>query len=532
MSDERLHDDGTEQPPVGGRWLAWAGLIGGPLLFFVLRLAIAPAEVGVEGGLTATGRDVLAVAAWMAVWWLTEAVPLAVAALLPIAIFPIVGVAPIRQAAAPYADELIFLFLGGFLLGLALERVGLHKRMALWCLRVVGVGPKRMIGGVMLATAFLSMFVSNTATAMMMTPLALSIVALIESKTGGGAGGGEGSGGWSRACVSHFGTAMLLGVGYAASIGGMGTMIGTPPNLVMSGFVNTQLGVQMSFGQWMLVAMPLVIIILPLLWMMLTVVLHPVKARSIPGGREFVRGELGALGRLSRAEWTVAAIFGVAVVAWIFRQPLCDLFGLVKVSADGKTRTFLLSDTGVAIIAAILLFVIPVGLGNKGERSSVLHWQDAEKKLPWGVLLLFGGGLSVAEAIKTSGLDAWMGAQFAGLSGMPSWLVLLIVVGSVVLLSELAGNTPVATTVMPVLAAAAGPLKMDPILLLFAATMAASCGFALPVATPPNAIVFATGRISMGRMVRAGIGLDIMCVLVIVAVLVTIGPWLLRLAGL
>lgn len=531
MSDERLHDDGTEQPPLGGKWLSWAGLIGGPLAFFVLRLAVVPSDPGLEGGLTESGRDVLAVAAWMAVWWLTEAVPLAVAALLPIAVFPLIGVASIKQAAAPYADELIFLFLGGFLLGLGLERVGLHKRMALWCLRVVGVGPKRMIGGVMLATALLSMFVSNTATAMMMTPLALSIVALIESKANGGGEGGEG-GGWTKACVSHFGTAMLLGVGYAASIGGMGTMIGTPPNLVMTGFVQKQLGVQMSFGQWMLIALPLVVIILPLLWMMLTVVLHPVRARSIPGGREFVRGELGALGGLSRAEWTVAAIFGAAVVAWIFRQPLCDLAGLVKVSADGKARTYLLSDTGVAIIAAILLFVIPVGLGGKGERSSVLHWKDAEKKLPWGVLLLFGGGLSVAEAIKTSGLDAWMGAQFAGLSGMPAWLVLLIVVGSVVLLSELAGNTPVATTVMPVLAAAAGPLNMDPILLLFAATMAASCGFALPVATPPNAIVFATGRISMGRMVRAGVGLDVLCIGIIVIVLVTIGPWLFRLAGL
>lgn len=531
MAEERAsgHPQAGGEQPVGGQWLGWAGLIVGPLVFIGLRLVVQPTEGGGElggGALTPAGRDVLAVAAWMAIWWLTEAVPLAIAALLPIAVMPLLGITTIKAAAAPYADELIFLFLGGFILGLGLEGAGLHKRFALGSLRVVGVGPKRVIAGVMVATALLSMFVSNTATAMMMTPLAMSIVALVEGKTGK-----PDECGWSASCVSHFSIALLLGVAYAASIGGMGTIIGTPPNLVMTGFVRRELEIEIGFGQWMMVAIPLVVIILPLLWAMLTLVLHPVRAKAIPGGHEFVRSEMKAMGRMSRAEWTVLFVFGSAVIAWMFRQPLCDALGLVRGGQGGKPLSYLLSDTGVAIIAAIALFVIPVRAGG-GERARVLTWKDAEKKLPWGVLLLFGGGLSIAEAIKTSGLDQWMGAQFSGLHGLPIWAVLLVVVTAIVVLGELAGNTAVATTVMPILAAAAGPLNFPPVALLFAATMATSCGFALPVATPPNAIVFATGRIGMHRMVRAGAGLDVMCIVVIVVVFMTIGPWLFKMAGL
>lgn len=492
------------------------GLILGPAVFIGL-LVLLPA--GSEGGLTGSGRVVCAAAAWMAVWWLTEAVPLAVTALLPLVIFPLGGVGSMRQAAAPYADEVIFLFMGGFVLGKSLEHSGLHRRLALWSVRVIGSSPARMIGGMMLATALISMFVSNTATAMMMTPIALSIATLVDARAA--APGGA----WSARDAGNFACAMLLGVAYASSIGGMGTIIGTPPNMVFNGFVERELGTTIGFTQWMIVAMPVVLVLLPASWFML-LAMHPVRARGIEGGREFVASELRALGPMRRAEWMVLIVFVCAVVLWIFRQPVCTATGLVVTGKDGRAAA-LLSDAGIAILAALVLLIVPVGLR---PRTTVITWRQAER-LPWGILLLFGGGLSLAWAIDQSGLDDVIGRQFGSLAGLPGWAVLLIVIAVMTFVGELSSNTAAATAAMPILTAAGRGMGLEPIPLLMGAVLACSLGFMLPVATPPNAIVYATGRVPSSRMLRAGLALDVLGILVIWGVLVLAGPWLMRLAG-
>jgi sodium-dependent dicarboxylate transporter 2/3/5 len=501
-----------------------AGLLLGPVVFALLFWFVPASET-----LTPNARAVLALSAWVAIWWMTEAVPLAATSLLPMVALPLLKVATPAQAAAPYADPIIFLFMGGFIIGLALERVGLHRRLALRIMLVVGSTPRRLVAGVMLATAGISMFISNSAAAMMLTPLALSIVSLVESRAGVPADGVNPSATrWTPIALSHFACAMLLGVGYAASLGGMGTPIGTPPNLVMTGYVNQHLGIQISFLQWAAIGVPMLLILLPALYLLLVFVLHPLPTGEIEGGRGFIRSELRALGPISREESLVVTVFLTVAALWIFRLPIADALNLVQTDSSGKKPTEFLIDSMIAVIGALALLVIPV---RTNPRQPVLSWTEAER-IPWGILLLFGGGLSLAWAIGHTGLDKVLAAQFAGLSALPPWLVLLIIVSVVVAFSELAGNTAVAQITMPILAALAAALKFDPLILLFAATLAASCGFALPVATPPNAIVFATGKIGTLRMARAGIFLDLVCICAITALLMLAGPTLLHWVGL
>jgi solute carrier family 13 (sodium-dependent dicarboxylate transporter), member 2/3/5 len=482
-------------------WVRWAGLIGGPILaiivYSLLPRAVLDADGAVISGLTQPGRATTAVAVLMASWWLTEAIDLSATALLPIALFPLLGVTTIRAATGPYADPVIFLFLGGFMLGLAMERWGLHKRIALMTILFVGTRPRRMIAGFMVATAFMSMWVSNTATAVMMMPIGISVIHLVFERLGRQfdkdnlpAAGSPGA---------NFATCLMLGIAYGASIGGVGTLIGTPPNVVFKGFVERTWGVDVSFFRWMLLGVPLVVMFLPVVWLYLTRIAFPVRLTEIPGGRELVRGELKDLGPMKRGEWAVLVVFCLTATAWITRPYLPSLPGV------GMWLTGL-TDEGIAIFAAVTLFLIPV---SPARGVFVMNWATAQK-LPWGILLLFGGGLSLAAAIQATGVDSWIGGGFTVLRGAATLVIVLVVALVVIYLTEMTSNTAVTTTLMPVLAAAAVGLAVAPEPLLIAAAISASFAFMLPVATPPNAIVFGSGYVRLPQMVKAGFWLNIL----------------------
>ncbi len=455
-------------------------LAAATVLFLAMLLLPAPE------GLAPAGWRVAAVVVLMAVLWMTEAVPLAATALLPLALFPTLGIATMDVVASPYANPLIFLFLGGFLIALAIERWGLHRRIALNVIAAVGAREDFQIGGVMLATAAVSMWVSNTATTIMMLPVALSIV----PRDARGAIDPE---------HGPFAAALLLGVAYGASIGGVATLVGTPPNALFAGFMLENYDVQVGFGQWMLIGVPVSLSMLVVAWLLLTRALFPVQHLERPGAREAIKTALGSLGPASRAEKRTAVVFAITAALWLSRPWLAQRF-------PG------LSDTSIAIAGALSLFVIPSGL-KRGER--LLDWGQAER-LPWGVLLLFGGGLTLANAISASGLAGWIGAQLTAFHGWPLVVLVAVVVLLIILFSELASNTATAAAFLPVVAALATSVGEDPIRLVVPAVLAASFGFMLPVATPPNAIVFGSGQITVAQMLRAGFWVDVLGAAVIV----------------
>jgi sodium-dependent dicarboxylate transporter 2/3/5 len=433
----------------------------------------------------------------MATWWVTEAIPIPATALLPLALFPLLGVADIREAAEPFANPIIYLFLGGFLIARAMEATGLPKRIALTSIRLLGARPRSIIAGVMVSCAFLSMWVSNTATALMMLPIGLSLVALMPE--------GELD---DRAERRRFGTALMLGIAYACSIGGMATLIGTPPNAFLAGFMLESYGVTIGFAEWMLIGIPIVLVGLPLCFLLLTRVAFPVRTRELPGGRELVDREAGALGSMSTAEKRVAAVFVLTAVAWMTRPVL----------VAEVPRLAGLSDAGIAMTAALVLFLVPAG-PFAGPR--LLDWKKA-RDTPWGVLILFGGGLSLAASVEASGLAGWLGAGVGGLTNWPLPLLILAIVIAVILLTELTSNTATAATFLPVLGGVALGLGREPLLLAVPAALAASGAFMLPVATPPNAIVYSSRAVGIEDMVRAGIWLN-----ALFAVLVTVLAYLL-----
>jgi len=438
---------------------------------------------GLDGG----GRATAAVAVWMAIWWLTEAIPIYATALLPLAAFPLAGVAPVRETAAPYAHELIFLFLGGFLLALAMQHTGLHRRFALETLRLVGDRPTHMVAGFMGVAALLSMWVSNTATAVMMLPVGVSVLELAESRAGSS---------WSREGRRGFALALLLGIAYGASIGGVATPIGTPPNLFLLSFLSSEYGREISFVQWMGVGLPLTLAMLPPAWWLLVHRIFPVPATPLAGGRAVFAADLRRLGPRSRAENIVLGVFAAVCAGWMARPLLAGL------EVAGARPLAGLSDAGLAIAGALVLFCAPDGRGGR-----VLDWETA-RGVPWGILLLFGGGLTLAAAIGRNGVDDWIGAQGAVLAGLPAAVVVVGVVATMVFLTELTSNTASAAALVPVLAALAPGLGVSPIALAVPAALAASFAFMLPVATPPNAVVFGSGRIAMRDMVRAGLWLN------------------------
>lgn len=437
-----------------------------------------------------------ALALLLAVWWMTEALPLGATSLLPLVLVPLLGIASGEDAAAPYANPTVFLFLGGFLIALAVERCGLHRRAALTILAAVGSRPRNLVAGFMIATAFLSMWISNTAATLMMLPMALSVVALEDPGTG--------------EVHSEFGAAILLGVAYAASLGGLGTLIGTPPNALLAAYMTERFGFELGFGRWMLIGVPLVLVSVPLAWLILTRLVCRVGESRLVGAGTELDSARAALGPVTRAEWLVGGITAATALAWMFRPLLARVVPAV-------------SDTTIAVAGALLLFAVPV---SWRRREFPLEGQDIDR-LPWSVLLLFGGGLSLASAIQSSGLAAWLGTALERLGGLPTPLLVLGVVASVVFLSELASNTAAAATFLPIAGALAVGLGESPVLLVIPAALAASCGFMLPVATPPNAIVYASGRIPMSRMIRAGLMLNLSMIAILTVAAFVLVPWVL-----
>jgi sodium-dependent dicarboxylate transporter 2/3/5 len=482
------------------------GRVAGPVLAVVVYLVV-PAEATTTTGevieLGQAGRATAAVAVLMAVWWMTEAIAIPATALVPLVAFPLLGVGPIEEVAPPYANPLIFLFLGGFLLAAAMARWGVERRIALVVLGVVGSEPARLVAGFMVVTALLSMWVSNTATAAMMLPVALSVVAA--ATTGGDhdpASGpppvpGEGEPG------RRFATALLLGIAFAASIGGVATLIGSPPNLFLASYSAEELGQNIGFAQWMLIGLPFTVIMLPVAWVLLVRVLF--RPDVAPDGIALVIARWrSSLGPLRRSERRVMVVFGATVTAWITRPLLAGI-------RIGNTEPFAeLTDAGIALAAAVALFVLPAG----EDRRRLLTWSDT-RNVPWGTLLLFGGGLSLAAAIDRTGVAELIGSVASSLGGLPPVVVVAVVVAIVVFLTELTSNTATVAALLPILAAAAAGLGLDPLTLAVPTALAGSLAFMLPVATPPNAVVFGSGHVAMRDMVRTGARLNLVSIVVV-----------------
>jgi len=494
-----------------------------PVLVWTLRLAGIAAALTVWGllggseGLGLDARIVAAVATLMAVWWITEAIPLAVTSLLPIVLFPLLTDRTVSETTSPYANPVIFLFLGGFLIAIAMEKWNLHRRVALLTIARVGYRPTRIVLGLMLATGFLSMWVSNTATTLMMLPIGLSVLALVsdrfaKAKAEASAASGQGQGSADSAPdknLGQFGVCLTLSIAWAATMGGLGTLLGSPPNAIVAGYAAEELGRTIGFLDWMIVGTPLALTFILLGWLLMTKVLYRFKLDEIPGGRQMIEGEIGKLGRLSQGEKMVLAVFGSAAFLWIVPGLLETIPGL------GGRLGWLgeLDDAAIAIAAGGAMFMLP----GRGGREMVLNWKDAEDGLPWGVLLLFGGGLSLAGAVAGTDLDAWLGQQVTGLGALPTVLLVAAVVAIVLFLTEITSNTATAATFIPVLGGVAVGIGADPMTLLIPAALAATCAFMMPVGTPPNAIVFSSGAVTMAQMARGGLVLNLVGILLITA---------------
>ena len=484
-------------------------------------------------------RGTAAIAVLMAAWWMSEAIPISVTALLPLVLFPALGIAEIGDFSGQYTAPTIFLFMGGFLLALGMQRWNLHRRVALWVLVAMGSSPKMLVLGFMIATGFLSMWVSNTATAVMMLPIGVSVLSLIvgmlrdEAKAGkAGASSSEelsdgaaemldaesdaaaaedadGEKGYEHSTdvepKSNFGIALMLGIAYAASIGSLGTIIGTPPNAMLAAYMAEQ-GVNIGFGQWMLVGVPVAVILMAAAWFLLTNVLFKPEIDHIPGGRYLMRQELRKLGPMSAGEIRVLAVFVIAALSWVFVPVFWP--------------ETMIADAVIAMAVGIAMFLIPGG----PDGVKLMRWEDA-LELPWGVLLLFGGGLALSTQFTESGLSDWIGDQLSGLGFLPLVLLVFVVALVVLVLTEFTSNTATAATFLPLVGAMAIGLGMDQMLLAVPVALAATSAFMMPVATPPNAIAYGSGYVSMGNMVRAGIWLNIVALVVISAASMTLLGW-------
>jgi len=475
------------------------GLMLGPTLFILILLLPVPE------GMPPQSMMVAAVTLLMAVFWITEAIPIPATALFPIALFPLLGVMPTAKVTASYANHLIYLFMGGFLIAMAIERWQLHKRIALHTVKLVGVTPTRVLLGFMLATAFLSAWISNTATAMLMVTIGMAVLRQLTAQNG--EQGGE-------LHVTNFGIALMLGIAYAASIGGVATLIGTPPNAILAGVVEKQYGYTIGFAEWMLFAAPLSLVMLLLTWLFLVrVMFRQQMGEELPGGRAVIRQQLTELGPMSHQEKRVLVVFALVVAAWLLR-------GFVEISALSEV-----TDSSVAITGAILLFVIPADL-KKGE--FLLDWKTAVR-IPWDIIILFGGGFALASGFAASGLTEWLGLQLALLHGANLMVVVLAVVLLVIFLTEVTSNTATASLLLPVMAGFALATETPPLALMGATALAASFAFMLPVATPPNAIVFASRQVTIPQMARAGIWLNLIGSVLITLFITLVLPLVLEL---
>lgn len=461
------------------------GLVLGPALFFG-TLFLVPLD-----GLSDAGRAVLASTLWIATWWITETIPIAATALLPIVLFPLTGGLSLKSTTEAFGQPIIYLYVGGFMIAMALEKWDLHKRIAMNIIKAVGTESSRIILGFMIATALLSMWISNTATTLMMMPIGLAIVMAFREFVS--SRGGE------TAQVSHFGKALMLSIAYAASIGGMASLIGTPTNLVYSGVVQEIYHIEVSFSKWMMFGLPVSLVLLGICWLYLVRFAFKLRNQSIPGVETEIDKQLSALGPMSPEEKRVLAVFGLTALSWITRSYVLSRF------IPG------INDTVIAVTGALLLFLIPAP-SRPGAR--LLDWETAVK-LPWGIVLLFGGGLALAAGFTESGLAQWIGGQLNLLEGASLFLILAFVVCLVNFLTEITSNVATASMMLPILAALALALDVHPFGLMVGACVAASCAFMLPVATPPNAVVFGSGVLEMKDMVRTGIWMNLMSIVVL-----------------
>lgn len=463
------------------------GLFLGPVLFLIILFLPNPEALSIEA------QRVAAVAVLMAVWWVSEALPIAAVALLPISLFPLLSVLPTASVTAQYANQIIYLFIGGFFIAVTMERWNLHRRIALSIIKAVGTAPARIILGFMIASAVLSMFVSNTATAMMMVPIGLAVIKqasdIVKENNLRDVD--------TRPENFHFAIALMLGIAYACSIGGVGTIIGTPPNTVFVGVSDTLFDQQISFALWMAYGVPMSVIMLGLTWAYLVYFAFPLKLKELPGGRAFIQAELDKLGVMAKEEKYVLAVFSLVASAWIAR---------------GFIGFGYFNDAAIAITGAMLLFVIP---SDYQKGVFLLDWQTAVK-IPWGIVVLFGGGLALAHGFSETGLAAWIANSLLVLSGLHILILITAVALLTILLTEVTSNTATATMLMPILASMALAMSVHPYGLMIGATIAASFAFMLPVATPPNAVVFGSSFISIPQMAKAGIWLNIIGVIIIV----------------
>lgn len=436
---------------------------------------------------------------WMAIWWATEAIPVAVTAFLPLVIFEPLGITTLRDAAAPYANPIIFLFLGGFLMALALERWNLHRRIALAILDKTGTDGRRLIGGFMFVCAMLSMWMTNTSTTMMLLPIVLSVIAVVRDNVSD----------LSEKSQSDFQIAMLLGLAYSASIGGLATLVGTPPNALLIGYLADNYAIEISFARWMTVGIPVTLVMLPIAWLALTRYLYPVNVPASEAVNRHLHELREEMGPMTTPEKRVAVMFVLVVLSWMLRRPLTEFLGLTGVS-----------DAGIVMTAGVLFFVLPSG---DPEQPRLMTWENA-LRLPWGVLILFGGGLSLAAVVSNTGLALWLGESLAPLNAFGLAVLVVAAVALVIFLTELTSNLATTATLLPVMGAIAVQAGLPPLMLTVPITIAASCAFMLPVATPPNAIVFATGQITIPQMVRAGIALNLIGIFVVTIIALYVAP--------
>ncbi|SDS24733.1 SLC13 family permease [Gramella sp. MAR_2010_147] len=457
-----------------------AALMAGPILFLILQV------LGKPETMPEPAFDVLCVTLWMAIWWVTEAIPISVTALLPIILFPLTGALDIDLTTAAFGHKYVFLYLGGFILAAAIERWGLHRRIALNIINLIGTNIKFIILGFMISTAFLSMWISNTATSVMMLPIGTAIISQLKDNPG------------TRNNENKmFGKALMLAIAYSASIGGIATLIGTPPNLVFAGIVEELYGFEISFSKWIILGLPISILLLYICWKYLTSKAFDFKQQEFPGGKKEIQRLMKELGRISVQEKRVLIVFCITAFCWISRSFLLQPF------------LPFIDDTIIAMSAAVLLFIIP-----GGNKRNLITWNEAVK-IPWGIILLFGGGMALAKGFGESGLAIWIGEQLTNLENLPLFLLILVLIAAVNFLTEITSNLATTAMLLPILASMAIALELHPYFLMVGATLAASCAFMLPVATPPNAVVFGSGYLHIPDMIKAGLWLNIISILIL-----------------
>ncbi len=468
------------------------GLISGPLSFILILYFFNPE------GLNPQANAILASTIWIAIWWITEAIPIAVTALLPIILFPLTGGLGLTETTASFGHKYIFLYIGGFIIAIAMEKWNLHRRIALNVINIIGVNVEKIILGFMIATAFLSMWISNTATSVMMMPIAIAIVTQLKDNPD-----------TIEDENLNFGKVLMLAIAYSASLGGVATLIGTPPNLILAGVVEETFGYEITFAQWFQFGFPISTVLLFLCWKYLTNFAFKFKQKTFPGGRAEISRQLNALGKISYEEKLVAGVFTLTAFAWISRS-----FLLQPVLPE-------IDDTIIAMIGAIIIFLLPA----KNKKRSLLKWDEAVK-LPWGILLLFGGGMALAAGFKDSGLALWIGTQMTLLDGVSLFLLVFILIASVNFLTEITSNLATTAMLLPILYPMAMTIDVHPFILMVSATVAASCAFMLPVATPPNAVVFGSGYLRIPDMVRVGIWMNILSIILLTLFVFFLLPYL------